>query len=113
MEKKRLEHCIDIIVRENLLTAMWSRHLNATWCDKGNQIVINGCPLAWGDYEIIDIEEVPYENDFIDSILVFGDGTTEFRLKNSCEAMNFAEYPMEIIDKIITNFHEKLKQSCK
>ena len=110
MEKTRLERNMNLIARENLLFAMCGHILNLTWDDDENNLKVDGNPLAWHDYEIIEIDEVPYENDCIDSVLIFGDGTTEFRLKNSCEAFNFAEFPFEITDKVIDILHIKVKE---
>lgn len=110
MEKKRLERAMNLIARENLLSAMCGHLLNLTWNDDANQLSVNNCPLAWGDYEIIDIEEIPFEDDVIDSILIFGDGTMEFRMKKSCEAFNYAEFPFETIDKVINVLHQKVKE---
>jgi hypothetical protein len=111
MEKKeRLENAMNLIARENLLSAMCGHLLNLTWDDNEDTLLVNGTLLPWGDYEIIDLDEIPYEDDAIDSILIFGDGTMEFRMKRSCEAFNYAEFPFETIDKVINILHQKVKE---
>lgn len=109
-KKERLENAMNLIARENLLSAMCGHLLNLTWDDNEDTLLVNGTPLAWGDYEIIDLDEIPYEDDVIDTLLIFGDGTMEFRMKNAHEAFNFAEFPFDTIDKVINMLHQKVKE---
>ena len=110
MEKARLERTMNLIARENLLFAMCKDYLNMEWDDDENCLKIGNYHLAWGDYEIIEVDAVPYEDDTIDSILIFGDGTIEFRLAKEKDALNHAEFPFEIVDKVIENLFKKVKQ---
>lgn len=50
------------------------------------------------DCETIGLSKtIPYDNDLIDSVLMFGDGTIEFHLQDSQEAFNWNEFNNEII----------------
>lgn len=56
------------------------------------------------EYEFIELKyEIPFQNDCIDGILVFGDGTIEFHLKNEQDAYNYSQFDNEIIKKILEN----------
>ena len=66
------------------------------------QMVKDGAILKSNDYCTITIENpLLYENDRIDSVLVFGDGTIEFHLENECEALNWDDFDCDLIEKII------------
>ena len=58
-------------------------------------------------FEAYDIEflklqnEIPYDNDFIDGVLFFGDGTIEFHFKNTMDAENWANFDESIILSVI------------
>jgi hypothetical protein len=65
--------------------------------------------LAWEDMEYIGFENtIPYNNNHIDGLLIFGDGTIEFHEKESEEAFNWADYPIEIIQSVIDRLKEKI-----
>ena len=79
------------------LVSVCSSYLNISFDDDLNTYV-NGKIFEPYDYEFIEIPNViPYENDCIDGILIFGDGTIEFHLKDSEEAFNWNEFNNEII----------------
>lgn len=79
------------------LVSVCSSYLNISFDDDLNTYV-NGKIFEPYDYEFIEIPNViPYENDCIDGILIFGDGTIEFHLQNSKEAFNWNEFNNEII----------------
>ena len=76
--------------------------LNAEWNDETNSIVLNGSTMEWTDHEVIDLpNEVELDEDSIDSILFFGDGTIEFHYKNEQDAFNWAEFNEEVNEKVI------------
>lgn len=65
--------------------------------------------LAWEDMEYITLNNtIPYNNGHIDGVLIFGDATIEFHEKESEEAFNWADYPIEIIQSVIDRLKEKI-----
>lgn len=65
--------------------------------------------LAWEDMEYIEFRNtIPYNNNHIDGVLIFGDGTIEFHEKESEEAFNWADYPIDIIVGVIDRLKEKI-----
>lgn len=68
-----------------------------------------GKELAWEDMEYIELENtIPYSNGHLDGLLIFGDGTIEFHDKDSEEAFNWSEFPIEIIQKVIDRLEDKI-----
>ena len=65
--------------------------------------------LAWEDMEYISFNNsIPYSDGHLDGLLIFGDGTIEFHEKESEEAFNWADYPIEIIQSVIDRLKEKI-----
>lgn len=65
--------------------------------------------LAWEDMEYITLNNtIPYNNGHIDGVLIFGDATIEFHEKESEEAFNWADYPIEIIQSVIDQLKEQI-----
>jgi hypothetical protein len=56
----------------------------------------------------VDITPIEYDGDKIDGVLLFGDGTIEFHYASSMEAINYANFPFEIMDKVIENLIKEL-----
>jgi hypothetical protein len=68
-----------------------------------------GKELAWEDMEYIEFDNtIPYSNGHLDGLLIFGDGTIEFHDKDSEEAFNWSEFPIEIIQKVIDRLEDKI-----
>ena len=87
--------------------------LNAEWNDETNSIVMNGSSMEWTDHEVIDLpNEVELDEDSIDSILFFGDGTIEFHYKNEQEAINWAEFSEEVNEKVIEQLKLAWHECC-
>lgn len=87
--------------------------LNAEWNDETNSIVINGSTMEWTDHEVIDLpNEVELDEDSIDSILFFGDGTIEFHYKNEQDAINWAEFSEEVNEKVIEQLKLVWHECC-
>ena len=87
--------------------------LNAEWNDETNSIVLNGATMEWTDHEVIDLpNEVELDEDSIDSILFFGDGTIEFHYKNEQDAINWAEFSEEVNEKVIEQLKLVWHDSC-
>ena len=69
---------------------------------------INGDIMEWHDLETIELfNPIPYEDDRIDGILFFGDGTIEFHLEKECDAINFADFSNDYIKMIIEELKNK------
>ena len=87
--------------------------LNAEWNDETNSIVLNGSTMEWTDHEVIDLpNEVELDEDSIDSILFFGDGTIEFHYKNEQDAINWAEFSEEVNEKVIEQLKLAWNECC-
>lgn len=71
-------------------------------------IMNNGEIMEWHDLESVSLfNPIPYENDRIDGVLLFGDGTIEFHLENDGDALNWAEFSNDYIKMIIQELQEK------
>ena len=65
--------------------------------------------LAWEDMEYVTLDNtIPYNNGHINGVLIFGDGTIEFHEKESEEAFNWVEYPIEVIQSVINQLKEQI-----
>ena len=70
----------------------------------------NGDELNWDDMEFVDLNKpIYYKGNHIDGLLIFGDGTIEFHEKESEDAFNFADYPIEIIISVIKQLENIIK----
>ena len=88
-----------------------------TWSDETMAFALNDSPMEWTDYETIDLpNEVELDEDSINGVLFFGDGTIEFHLKNEQDAINWAEFSEEINEKVIEQlelvWHNPCSRSC-
>ena len=71
-------------------------------------IMNNGVIMEWHDLESVSLfNPIPYENDRIDGVLLFGDGTIEFHLENDGDALNWTEFSNDYIKMIIQELQEK------
>ena len=71
-------------------------------------IMNNGVIMEWHDLESVSLfNPIPYENDRIDGVLLFGDGTIEFHLENEGDALNWAEFTNDYLKMIIRELQEK------
>ena len=87
--------------------------LGLTWNDEANSIMVNGSPMEWTDHEVIDLpNEVELDEDSIDGILIFGDGTIEFHYKNEQDAINWTEFSDEVIEKVIEQLELVWHECC-
>ena len=57
----------------------------------------------WGEHTYIHIEPVCYGNYTIDSIMVFADGTIEFREIGVDDAFNWSEYSHDVNTQVFKN----------
>ena len=87
--------------------------LGLTWNDEANSFMVNGSPMEWTGHEVIDLpNEVELDEDFIDGILIFGDGTIEFHYKNEQDAINWTEFSDEVIEKVIEQLKLAWHECC-
>ena len=85
------------------LTKECMRVLNISF-DNDGSIINNGEIMEWSDLETISLfNPIPCEeeNDRIDGVLFFGDGTIEFHLEKECDAINWADFSNDYIKMII------------
>ena len=85
------------------LTQECMRVLNLT-IDEDGCVINNGDIMEWDELESISLyNPIPCdeENDRIDGVLFFGDGTIEFHLERECDAINWAEFSNDYIKMII------------
>ena len=88
--------------------------LKAEWNCETNSYIVNGSTMEWTDHEVIDLpNEVELDEDSIDSILFFGDGTIEFHYKNEQDAINWAEFSEEVNEKVIEQLKLVWHECCK
>ena len=65
--------------------------------------------LAWEDMEYVTLDyTIPYNYGHINGVLIFGDSTIEFHEKESEEAFNWVEYPIEVIQSVINQLKEQI-----
>ena len=84
-----------------------------TWCDETMAFALNDSPMEWTDYETIDLpNEVELDEDSINGVLFFGDGTIEFHLKNEQDAINWAEFNEEVVEKVIEQLELVWHDNC-
>lgn len=54
----------------------------------------------WDEFTDMEIDAIPSDGDFIDAVLFFADGTTEFHLQNEQDAYNWSTFPIEINEQV-------------
>ena len=87
--------------------------LGLTWNDETNSYMVNSSPMERTDYEIIKLpNEIDLDEDSIDYVLIFGDGTMEFHYKNLQDALNWAEFSEEVIEKVIEQLELVWHECC-
>ena len=102
-----------IIINEIRLMTLIRDILGIVWGDEVNSFMVNGSPMEWTDCETIDLpNEVELDEDSIDGVLIFGDGTIEFHYKNGQDAINWMEFSDEVIEKAIEQLEQVWYESC-
>lgn len=97
-----IHKCEKIIINEISLMTLIRDILGLTWNDEVNSFMVNSSPMEWTGHEVINLpNEVELDEDSIDSVLIFGDGTIEFHYKNEQDAINWTEFSDEVIEKVI------------
>ena len=91
-----------IFANAEKLTALICGILGLSWNDETYSLMEDDSPMEWTDCETIDLpNEVKLDEDSIDGVLIFGDGTIEFRLKNEQDAINWTGFSEEVVEKVI------------
>ena len=102
-----------ITINEIRLMALIRGILGIDWNDEVNSFMANGSPMEWTDHEVIDLpNEVELDEDSIDGVLIFGDGTIEFHYKNEQDAINWAEFSEEVNEKVIGQLELLWHECC-
>lgn len=87
--------------------------LGLTWSDETYSLMVNDSARELSDYEEIKLpNEVELDEDSIDGVLIFGDGTIEFHLKNEQDAINWAGVSEEVIEKVIEQLELVWNECC-
>ena len=102
-----------IFTNEAILVALICDILGLNWNDEVDLYMVNGSTMEWTDHEVIDLpNEVKLDEDSIDYVLIFGDGTMEFHYKNLQDALNWAEFSEEVIEKVIKQLELVWNECC-
>ena len=87
--------------------------LGLSWNDETYSLMVNDSKRELSDYETIKLpNEVELDEDSIDGVLIFGDGTMEFHYKNLQDAINWAEFSEEVIEKVIEQLELVWHECC-
>ena len=87
--------------------------LGLTWSDETYSLMVNDSKRDLSDYEEIKLpNEVELDEDSIDGVLIFGDSTIEFHLKNEQDAINWTGFSEEVIEKVIEQLELVWNECC-
>ena len=87
--------------------------LGLSWSDETYSLMVNDSARELSDYEEIKLpNEVELDEDSIDGVLIFGDGTMEFHLKNEQDAINWTGFSEEVIEKVIEQLELVWHECC-
>jgi hypothetical protein len=104
--KRTKEEIMGLLALEQRLTATIVGKLGLIWNDKWNVYKFpdnTASFLPYDEYLSLDITPIPFENDYIDAVLFFGDGCIEFHYKEDMDALNWSEFSTEIIEQVLSN----------
>lgn len=102
-----------IFANEAILIALACNILGLNWNDETYSLMVNDSKRELSDYETIKLpNEVELDEDSIDGVLIFGDGTMEFHYKNLQDAINWAEFSEEVIEKVIEQLELVWHECC-
>lgn len=95
-----METIINKLEHFDNLSAMVITALGITFKDDV-MIAQDNTEMSWEDMEYLALPTpIEYQDGIIDGILIFGDMTIEFHDKDTQEGFNWADFPIEIIDKV-------------
>ena len=102
-----------VLANEIRLMTLIRDILGIDWNDEVDLYMVNGSTMEWTDHEVIDLpNEVKLDEDSIDGVLLFGDGTIKFHYKNEQDAINWAEFSEEAIEKVIEQLELVWHECC-
>ena len=102
-----------ILTNEVRLMTLICGILGLSWNDETYSLMVNDSTMELTDYEVIKLpNEVKLDEDSIDYVLIFGDGTMEFHYKNLQDAINWAEFSEEVIEKVIEQLELVWHECC-
>ena len=102
-----------MLANEIRLITLIRNILGIDWNDEVGSYMVNGSTMEWTDCETIDLpNEVELDEDSIDGVLIFGDGTIEFHYKNEQDAINWTEFSDEVIEKVIEQLELVWHECC-
>ena len=102
-----------MLANDERLMALVCGILGLTWNDETRSLMVNDSKRELSDYEAIRLpNEVELDEDSIDGVLIFGDGTIEFHLKNEQDAINWVEFSEEVIEKVIEQLELVWHECC-
>lgn len=104
--KRTKEEIMGLLVLEQKLTATIVGKLGLIWDNEWNVFKFpdnKASFLPYDEYLSLDIIPISFENDYIDAVLFFGDGTIEFHLDETQDALNWSEFSTDIIEQVLTN----------
>lgn len=90
------------LILDSVLTAAVVNGMGLIWNDDEMAFYTSeGDYIRWDEMEMIVFDPFDYDGDRIDAVVFFGDGTIEFHFEESQEAVNWAEFPNDVIRKVI------------
>lgn len=104
--KRTKEEIMGLLALEQRLTATIVGKLGLIWNDEWNVYKFPdnmASFLPYDEYLSVDITPIPFENDYINAVLFFGDGCIEFHYKEDMDALNWSQFPTEIIEQVLAN----------
>ena len=102
-----------MLANEIRLITLIRNILGIDWNDEVDSYMVNGSTMEWTDCETIGLpNEVELDEDSIDGVLIFGDGTIEFHYKNEQDAINWTEFSDEVIEKVIEQLELVWHECC-
>lgn len=106
-----METIINKLEHFDNLSAMVITALGITFKDDV-MIAPDKTEMSWEDMEYLELSTpIEYQDGVIDGVLIFGDMTIEFHDKETEEAFNWADFPIEVIDKV-TNIIQMMLIKC-
>ena len=104
--KRTKDELMKLLVLEQQLTSTIVGKLGLIWNDEWNVFKFpdnTASFLPYDEYLSLDIIPINFENEYIDAVLFFGDGTIEFHLDETQDALNWGEFSTDIIEQVLTN----------
>ena len=62
----------------------------------------------WNEHAFVEIEPLAHEDDRIDGLLFFADGTVEFHLEKEQDALNWCTFLPKIIEDVLVRLRSEI-----